>query len=107
MAENNTRHNSFHKCMTLKFSICFIFNKFNLARSPTSSFLLQHQNSSSPPNSPVNKGHNSSSSLSRGRQLWNMAVEGVLESEKTPPLSMVSSMATNNDPNGWYNLTKR
>jgi hypothetical protein len=36
-----------------------------------------------------------------------MAVEGVLESEKTPPLSMVSSTATNNDPNGWYNLTKR
>jgi hypothetical protein len=35
-----------------------------------------------------------------------MAVESVHENERTPPLSMVSSTVAN-DPNGWYNLTKR
>jgi hypothetical protein len=77
-----------------------------LAHSPITS----HQISLSSPNSPTSKNEtNSNNSLSRGRQLWNIAVDSVLDHEKTPPLtssSMVSSTVAH-DPAGWYNLTKR
>ncbi|CAF1098274.1 unnamed protein product [Adineta steineri] len=88
MADNNTTRNSFCK-----------------SRSPTNSYLLQQQTSLSPSNSPNNKGNNS---LSRGRQLWNIAIENVLEHEKTPPISLsLVSSAVDNEPIGWHNLTKR
>ncbi|CAF2376323.1 unnamed protein product [Rotaria sp. Silwood2] len=74
--------------------------------SSTSSF-SQNPISLSSSNSPINIG-NLSSSLSRGRQLWNTAVENVLEHEETPPSSSsIVSSTIGNDAIGWYNLTKR
>ncbi|CAF3485745.1 unnamed protein product [Rotaria socialis] len=71
-------------------------------RSLTGAF-PQNSISLSSPNSPSNSG-NLNSSLSHGRQLWNMAVENIHEREKTPP---TSSSSVVNDPIGWCNLTKR
>jgi len=64
----------------MKFLFFYLYKEFYLADSPTNS-----------PHSP-----------SRGRQLWTMTVENVLEHDKTPStsLSMVSSVVNNN-------LTKR
>ena len=70
------------------------------------SALIANPTSLSSPNSPTSKG--SSSATSRGRQLWNMAVDSVLEHEQaTPANSSVASSAGGGDATGWYNLTMR
>ena len=47
-------------------------------------------------------------SSSRGRQLWNHAVVSILEQERVPIAGeSTSASASNNEPVGWYNLTKR
>jgi hypothetical protein len=113
MADNDDHHIrrlSTQKCNFKKF--CFLisihyFYKFFLARLETMSSLPQPRISVSSPNSPINKG-NTSDNPSRSRQLWNRAVESVLEHEKTTPTSIsMSSSTAINEPIGWYNLTRR
>ncbi|CAF1659958.1 unnamed protein product [Adineta ricciae] len=75
-------------------------------QAPPSFF--QPRKSLSSPSSPIDK-ENLRGNSSRGRQLWNLAVESVLEHENsTNPSSIsVNSSASGNQPIGWYNLTKR
>jgi hypothetical protein len=84
-------------------SICYLYKTF-LGRSQTPSS-PQPRKSFSSPNSPLSK-EKSGGNPSRGRQLWNLAVESVIDHDQTTLTPMTSSTA-GNEPMGWYNLTKR
>ncbi|UJR10585.1 hypothetical protein I4U23_014784 [Adineta vaga] len=65
-------------------------NRIHRSDSPTNSSLLQHQTSSSPLNSNT-----------RGRQLWNLAIDEIFDHEKISPTT------AEHESMGWHNLTKR
>ncbi|CAF1463689.1 unnamed protein product [Rotaria magnacalcarata] len=93
MAESENHHIGFQSTQKPRSSTT------SLHREPRKLFLSS--------NNPNNKG-NGNESRSRGRLLWNVAVEGVLEREKfTPNSTSMASFTNNNAPVGWYNLTKR
>ncbi|CAF3386040.1 unnamed protein product [Rotaria sp. Silwood1] len=82
-------------------------NSTRQSHSQTASLLHIPRKSFSSPNSPINK-RNSNENRSRSRQLWNIAIDSVLEHEKfTPTSTSTTATTTNNAPIGWYNLTKR
>jgi len=112
MAENDehqirrhsTRKGKFENFLFIISIVCFW--KIFLVRAQTAS-LLQPRKSLSSPSSPINQG-NPSDNPSRSRHLWNLAVESVLDREKTTPTSISTTSSTvGNEPIGWYNLTKR
>ncbi|CAF2393204.1 unnamed protein product [Rotaria sp. Silwood2] len=94
MAENENHHTR--------------FNSTRKPHSQTTSLLRIPRKSLSSPTSPINKRNLNENRSSRSRQLWNIAIDSVLEHEKCIETSTpATSSTTNNAPIGWYNLTKR
>lgn len=88
-------------------SVSSIFSKYFIVRSQTTTEQQETQSSSLSPKTPLKK-ETRCENRSRGRHLWNVAVESILEHEKYPPSSTsMTSSSNNNAPMGWYNLTKR
>ncbi|CAF3705549.1 unnamed protein product [Rotaria socialis] len=83
------------------------FQSTQKLRSSTTSLHREPRKYFSSSNNPNNKG-NGNENRSRGRLLWKVAVEGVLEHEKfTPNSTPMASFTNNSAPVGWYNLTQR
>ncbi|CAF0947369.1 unnamed protein product [Adineta ricciae] len=71
-------------------------NAIDISDSLANLSLLQDNKPSSLTNSPKNRP----TSSTRSRQLWNLAIDGVLNHENV-------SSTTEQKPVGWYNLAKR